>query len=244
MTDIPIAATIVTLASLALPIAIPAVLYRGTLAAGESRRSARILFAGSALALFGWLAITYVLARSGQYAVEPWQAIGVTAPLLGGLIALRLPVVRRALDYPHAIADLAALQVVRLVGVAFLVALAVGSLPPSFALPAGIGDILVGLAALTVARRLRGAPRRRGLATTFNVLGILDLVVAISLGLLHAPGRFQTIITDPTAEIMGLLPIALIPTYVVPLTLLLHIASLVLIAANQRTPMRGTIAVG
>lgn len=238
MNDLPLLVTaIVAVASLSLPIALPVVLYRGALATGSGQRGATTLAATAAIILIGWLAVTYTLARSGQYAIEPWLGIGVLIPLVVGLIALRLLPVRRALHHPAALADLAVVQLARLVGTAFLVVLSLGQLPASFALPAGIGDVLVGVTALTVGRALRRDPDRRRLALTFNLLGIADLVVAIPLGLLHAPGRFHTIITDPTAEIMGLLPMALIPTFIVPLTLLAHIASLTLTASTRSAPV-------
>jgi len=75
------------------------------------------------------------------------------------------------------------LQVYRVLGAVFLVRWASGALPGAFALPAGGGDVLVGLLALPVAfyvhSRARGS-RITGYA--WNVLGILDLALAWQWG--------------------------------------------------------------
>lgn len=226
MTDLPALLTAsLIVACLALPLAIGAVLYRGARNAGLGHRQAASLAGTAVLAQAAWLTATVLLAGTGRYATAPWLGLGLAAPLVLGLLALRLPAVAACLGDARAVALLAAVQVVRIVGGVFLVLLAMHRLPPGFALPAGIGDVLVGLLAPVVAYALWRRPRRRALGIAFNVLGLLDLLVAIPLGLLHAPGRLQMIVTEPTTEIMALLPMVLIPTFVVPLAIVLHIAS-------------------
>jgi hypothetical protein len=64
----------------------------------------------------------------------------------------------------------------------------------------------------------------RGFAV-WNLLGILDLVVAVSLGALNSgfvPGLAGTVTTAPKAQ----LPLVLIPAYLVPLFIMLHVAAL------------------
>ncbi|MGN6696554.1 MAG: hypothetical protein ACTHMR_00220, partial [Thermomicrobiales bacterium] len=88
-----------------------------------------------------------------------------------------------------------------------------------FALPAGFGDIAIGLTASFVARRLaQGAGRSE--AVRFNLLGILDLVVAAGMGFV----LFGFVPVTPSTEPLRLLPLALVPT--VPVPLALHIVSL------------------
>ena len=76
---------------------------------------------------------------------------------------------------------LVGVQVYRIVGGVFLIALAQGDVPAEFALPAGIGDVLVGLAAPFVAAKLAagGIERAWGWVAGWCVLGLLDLVVAV-----------------------------------------------------------------
>lgn len=219
----------VVLACVALPLAVGAVLRGG----------ARIAVTAG---LFAWLAVTTLVASSGLYTTDPWLGVGVVVPLALGLLALRLPSITHQLTEPHAAAALVAIQILRLIGGAFLALLAIDQLPPGFALPAGIGDVLVGVLAPFVAYALRRRPDRRGLGIGFSVLGILDLVVAIPTGLVHAPGRLQLIVTDPTTGILGELPMSLVPTFVVPVALVLHIATLRALRARRSAPGERRVA--
>ena len=70
----------------------------------------------------------------------------------------------------------------------------------------------------------------------WNVLGIVDLVVAVSLGTLSA-----TLSTGAPGEIstapMATLPLLLIPAFLVPLFLMLHAAALM----QSRQIIRGRV---
>ena len=106
----------------------------------------------------------------------------------------------------------------RLGGFAFLTLYSYGILPGLFALPAGLGDMAIGATAPFIALRLTGAGHRKAFLR-WQALGILDLVVAISMGGLTsflAPAGIQPF---P----MAVLPLSLIPTFAVPLLLILHI---------------------
>jgi hypothetical protein len=97
-------------------------------------------------------------------------------------------------------------------------------LPASFALPAGIGDVLVGLAAPFVAvLAASGMSTARRTVIGWCVVGIADLVVAVTMGVLNAPGKFGLLAGDVTTAPMLELPLSLIPTFFVPLSILLHL---------------------
>lgn len=116
-------------------------------------------------------------------------------------------------------------QFFRPVGVTFLVAMALGYLPAVFAIPAGLGDIAIGVEAVFVARNLRrGVVDRR--TVWFNVLGLVDLVVALATGVIAAPGLARLLVVSPSTEAISLLPLVLIPTTIVPLAVALHVFSL------------------
>src|SRR5262249_11468033 len=111
-------------------------------------------------------------------------------------------------------------QTFRILGPMFLVVMALGALPALFAVPAALGDTATGAAALFVARRLaRGNGRRE--AIWFNAFGLADLVVAV---ILAALARF--LLGYSSIESLRLLPLALVPTAVVPLDIALHVVSL------------------
>lgn len=106
----------------------------------------------------------------------------------------------------------------RLGGFAFLTLYTYGILPGLFALPAGLGDMAIGATAPFIALGWMGSTHRRAFLR-WQALGILDLVVAVSLGGLTS--FFAPVGPQPFA--MAVLPLSLIPTFAVPLLLILHI---------------------
>jgi hypothetical protein len=117
-------------------------------------------------------------------------------------------------------------------GVAFLLIMALGHLPPLFALPAGLGDIAAGIAAPLVARKLAQGTGRRT-ALWFNAFGLTDLIVALTLGAVTA---YQLIHVTPSGAPISELPLAVVPTVGVPLLLAVHITSVTALARTRRTP--------
>jgi hypothetical protein len=212
--------------AIGIPAASCAVFYRGALAAGVGRRAATTLTATAATVLGGWIVVSALLARSGVYLqdpgeVVPWFLVAVAGTLIVLLLATRIPIFSRVLAEPGTPARLALPHTLRVVGVLFLIVMAQGHLPAAFALPAGLGDIAIGLSAPFVARRLARGKGRAG-ALRFNVLGILDLILAGSIGFL----LFRVVEVTPSTAPLFVLPLALIPTVPVPLALALHIVSL------------------
>jgi hypothetical protein len=132
-------------------------------------------------------------------------------------------------------------QTWRVGAVTFLILHARGLLPGAFALPAGWGDIAVGATAPLVAPGL--SPRRsigRRLFMTWNVLGLLDLVMAVTLGVLSSPGPLGVLAGEVTTQLMGRFPLSLVPTFFVPLLAILHLASLARARHDTRLTPRGT----
>jgi hypothetical protein len=167
----------------------------------------------------------------------PWLPITTVGVLVALLVAARIPVVARALAAPDMLSRLMLPHAFRVAGLAFLITMGLGYLPALFALPAGLGDIAVGIAAPSVARRLaQGTGYRRAL--WFNALGIVDLVVALSLGGLIG---FQIIHVTPAGDALTQLPLALIPTAAVPLLLALHIVSVRQLTSLVRTSQRAQL---
>jgi hypothetical protein len=185
---------------------------------------------GGALAI--WLVVVFLLGAAGAFVRHPGTPpipilIGATVPLIvflaayWGSAAFHAYVL--AIDLPLA----TAIQAWRAGGLGFLALYAHGVLPGVFAWPAGLGDIAIGVTAPWVALAL---VRRPGIATSrvfvvWNLLGILDLVVAVSAGALSsilASGAAGEVTTGPMAQ----LPLVLIPAYLVPLFIMLHLAAL------------------
>jgi hypothetical protein len=119
------------------------------------------------------------------------------------------------------------IQAWRIGGFSFLALYAYGILPGFLAWPAGLGDIAIGVTApLILAALIRrpnfAASRTFGL---WNVLGILDLVVAVSMGALGSRLFTDNSATTVTAP-MSYLPLVVIPTFFLPAFIMLHLTAL------------------
>jgi hypothetical protein len=122
---------------------------------------------------------------------------------------------------------LVALQLYRVFGSFALAAWLRGVLPGVFALPAGIGDVLTGLLAVPAAIAVAsGTAQGRRATITWNILGLADFAVAITLGMITSPGRFQLIVPNVPSIGAGAYPDVLTPAFVVPSSILLHALSL------------------
>jgi hypothetical protein len=197
---------------------------------------------GTRLAAFAaaaaWLAIIVAVAAFGGLApgvLGPVPAnllpfTGLLVLLFGGwflipqfrdaLLAVPLPV-------------LVGVNAVRLGGLFFLLLYADGRLSAPFAPSAGTGDMIAGALALPLAAMLAlGLHLRRAWLGLWNAFGALDLVVAVFLGMLSAPGTSFRVFTEgPGTLAMTTVPWVFVPAMLVPIFLLVHFV----IAAKLRT---------
>ena len=183
-----------------------------------------ILFAWLAVALLaGWLGLFH----SAENQVIPYISLAIGIPIVSGAVLIRWS--RTIREIVDAVPQnwLVGIQFYRVVGVTFLVLQAAGLLPGIFALPAGYGDAFVGLTALPVAfAYARYQPKCDLLVAFWNYVGLADLAVALATGFLTAPSRFQIFSLDAPNLLIGTLPLVMIPIYAVPLSIVLHLASL------------------
>jgi hypothetical protein len=194
----------------------------------DRRRAVRTV----AFLLAGWFALAVTLAIVGVYSAAasriPTIQFGIVIPiLLGGLMIWRWPAVSALIDaVPRQ--WVIAIQFYRVEGVTFLVLFAAHLLPGLFAIPAGVGDVFVGMAAAGIGFGAIGRrPLRASTVLRWNLLGIADLVVAITTGFLTSPSSFQMFAFDRPNELISVFPLVLIPTFLVPLAILLHMISLI-----------------
>jgi len=184
------------------------------------------------LVLTAWFLLVVSLGAVGAFVGRPGTppvgiAIGVGAPLLLFFAWLRLSQSFRDFVLSLDLHVIAGIQALRWAGLGFLSLYAYNVLPGIFALPAGLGDMAIGFTAPWI---ILGLGRRPDFATSaafirWNVLGILDLVVALTIGTLLA-----TLSTGAAGEIstapMATLPLLLIPAFLVPVFLMLHTTAL------------------
>jgi hypothetical protein len=188
-------------------------------------------FLTTLIVLGGWFFLALALSAAGFYHVQsgemPTIQFGLVPPILiGAWLIWRSETMARIID---AIPQpwLIGIPFYRALGVIFLILYAGDKLPGLFALPAGIGDMIIGLSAPLVALAYAKSPlRTAGLVRIWNVLGILDLTIAVSTGFITAPSRLFTVDFQPNSDLMTVLPLVLVPVYLVPLSIVLHLASL------------------
>jgi hypothetical protein len=185
-----------------------------------------------AVVLTAWFLAVVSLGAFGAFTTPPGSpplpiAIGATAPLLLFFASMWLSRSFRDFVLSLDLRLIAAMQAWRWAGLGLLALYAHHVLPAVFALPAGLGDMAVGV---TAPWMLLGLLQKPGFATgasfiRWNLFGILDLVVALSLGTLSAllatagPG-------EASAGSMAALPLLLIPVFLVPIFLMLHTSAL------------------
>jgi len=130
---------------------------------------------------------------------------------------------------------LVALQLYRVFGSQWLAYWLRGLLPGLWALPAGTGDVLTGLFAVPAAIALAtGTAEGRKAAILWNIFGIADFAVAITLGMITSPGAFQLIVLNGPSIGLGGFPNVLTPAFVVPSSILLHVLSLRQLGRRRR----------
>jgi hypothetical protein len=175
-----------------------------------------------------WVVEAFVLSAKGSFLARPQQLVpnipfAILLPtLLGYTLFTWIRPIREGVD-AIPLHWIIGFQLYRALGFTFLFLFFQNMLPGAFALPAGIGDVVVGLAAPWVAQQV--AQRKtsgRTLAIIWNWVGIIDLFVAVTCGFLSSPGPFQLLAHDAPNTLIGAFPLVLIPTIAVPFSLILH----------------------
>jgi len=179
--------------------------------------------------LIGWMTAAIALAVAGVFVpteteVVPSVGVAVVIPLIAGIAAFALSPGLRGLIQRISLPSLTAFQVYRVAGGIFVIAWADGLMPAEFAMPAGIGDVIVGLTAPVAAYALKRG--KHWPAVVWNLLGLADLVIAVTMGILTSPSDFQATAFDQPNTAVAFYPFVLIPVFLVPLSILLHLAGL------------------
>lgn len=236
---IPIIPWYITLTIVATTASIAATVWylvtAGARRAGLDPSARRRLSVGTALGFGGWFGGVLVLSPSlaslqqgDPFRVTPIIPLVALAGIVGAILVYwRSAELRRAIAAIPGPA-LIAVQYWRVVGATFVILFTMGQLPAHFALPAGWGDVAVGLLAPLVALALARTPAfGHPLAFVWNAVGLVDLVVAVGMG----TGRLAPLLVPslgthvPAATAMGAFPMILVPAFGVPVSMLLHFLS-------------------
>jgi hypothetical protein len=187
--------------------------------------------------LLGIVGIWFIAALVGgmtglfSHPNEPPLYVGlfILAPILGFTLAYRASTqVRHALDaVPLRLITLA--HVVRFVGIGFVIGVSANVLPAQFGYPAGWGDAIAAFLCLPLAWAIgqkQYSPRMHTLFVAWNIFGMIDLVTAVTLGILYSPSSFGLLRTGISTGLLTTFPVNLIPTFFVPCLILLHVLAL------------------
>ncbi len=179
-----------------------------------------------------WFTVAWSAAINGAFrpgvSALPLLPMALFLPLIVGVPILLLS--KRVGELLDAMPTtwLVALQVYRVFGIWAIAAWLRGALPGVFALPAGTGDVLTGLFALPAAIAVAtGTVQGRRAAIAWNIFGLADFAVAMTMGMITSPGRLQLIVPNVlNGAGAGVYPDVLTPAFVVPCSILLHMLSL------------------
>jgi len=190
--------------------------------------------------LSGWFILVVILAATRALYYEH----GLGTPGLGLAVALPIAILCVTVARIKSLREgfhraplwlLIGVHTVRLLGISFIVLYAVGRLPAPFAPVAGWGDIFVGANAPMVAwLAYRRSTNAQTIVWIWNIIGIVDLIAAVGLGVMSSPGPLRLIFAEPSSAIMTTLPWLLIPGFLVPLLMSVHIAIFIRLVKDKK----------
>ena len=179
-----------------------------------------------AVPLLVWFLLMTWIGQTDLYQTAPWtrRAAVVLPPLIWLALLMRSKRMATVLDTTP-LSWIIGIQVYRLLGFVFLAQWAAGRLPGIFAIPAGIGDALTGALALPVAIYVaRRAAHWRLAGYAWNALGLADFAMALAIAIF--------VVGDTGLRY----PLIMIPTFAVPLGIVLHVLSLWQLSRAPRSP--------
>ena len=171
------------------------------------------------IAIWIWLLTALYVGNAGWLARLPLTAIQGIIVVLTALLLLawrRVPVARAWLDGVD-LRALVLLHITRFVGIYFLLMYRQGQLPYDFAVRGGWGDIIVASLTLPVCFLPLSPALRLRAITVWNVIGMLDILYVVTtaarLGLAGDPRMYN----------LTVLPLSLLPTFLVPVIITTHL---------------------
>jgi hypothetical protein len=179
------------------------------------------------LAVLAWFAAAFIAGLLGivnEPGRPPLVLLGFIAlPILGFVAAYLMSASFRAFADSISLTVLVGSHLWRFVGLGFVIGWLKGALPAGFGIPEGFGDIIAALGALALLPRLRRGTVPRGWLLAWNTFGFIDLISAITMGVLYAQGPLGVLSAGTvTTGLLVTFPVSLIPTFFVPLFLLVH----------------------
>lgn len=175
---------------------------------------------GIAAATGIWLVIAVIAGASGFLTslAPPLPQLILLGLLLILIIAFRLSSRFREWSLSVDINVFILFNLVRFIGVYFLILYSEGRLPYDFAVPGGWGDIVIAaLAVLLILFVPASGKTGRSLYFIWNILGLADILFVVATA-----GRLAMAEPESMGELLKL-PLSLLPTFIVPIIIYIHI---------------------
>lgn len=185
--------------------------------------------------MLGWTAWAYASIRY-QADAFLFQDLPVAPILYLGLAMALTWAFRRALlgnGVPQRL--LIALQLFRPIGLVFVLEYGRGTLPGTFAWPAGIGDLIAGLVALGVLIRYPHGPVPARAVILVAAVGLADFASAFFFGFTSSATPLQLFEFDNPNRVIEY-PLGLIPIFLVPYAVMAHLRSLAQLRLDRAGP--------
>jgi hypothetical protein len=174
-----------------------------------------------------WFAAAFICGYAGltNEPGRPPLVVGsfIIVPIVGFVVVYLLSPSLRTFAQNISMTLLVGSHLWRFVGIGFVMGWLKGILPAGFAVPAGFGDIIVALGALLLIPSIRKGTATRGWLFAWNTVGIIDLILAIVLGLLYSESKLGILTRGGVStRPMSTFPVSMIPTFFVPLFIVMH----------------------
>lgn len=196
-----------------------------------------------------WLLISILLAARGLFN-QPSQppiyfGVFLAVPLSGFMLAYIFNQPFKAAMKALPLWTVTAVHIARFEGYVFVLDAVRGRLPTGFGWQAGMGDVVSAAIAVALTILLRTGRNARGLRAVFlawNLFGLADLFSAVALGLLYSVSVVGLLATPASnAQLLTSLPLSIIPTFYVPLLILLHFLALTRQREISKTAQRSAM---
>ena len=174
------------------------------------------------LLLLAWVIGTIVLAASGALAANDLLMPAlIFIPVAGFALAWRTNPTFRSIVLSLDTGMLVILHSWRMLGLGFLFLYAHDVLPGLFAWLAGLGDAMAAAGATLIGiKLLRGSEVSKQALLRWNSLGLLDFLIAVTVG---TALRSDLLGSGITTDQLAFLPLSLVPTLVVPFYMITHL---------------------
>lgn len=197
-----------------------------SMAIREVQRSSHLV---TLMALLLWFAGVFILAAQNVFDAPPGQ------PPLNILLSLIIPLIIFATTYSvsprfkHYVLSIDMRHLIllhswRMLGFGFVFLYFYDVLPALFAFPAGVGDAMAATFAVFLAIAMyRNKDIEKKWIYRWNNFGLLDFIIAVSLGIMSRTGNIGQLEGHVASDAMGVLPLVMIPTFIVPFYIITHI---------------------